>query len=150
VAAPDDVFSSWYKNTIPYLKISSGINPIVRLSRKIAAMKTRLGQVVGIVSFLTLSLSLSASAEEQSNLLSVGQELVSKNCSRCHAIAADDISRHPQAPAFRTLGKRYPLESLEEALAEGIFTGHPDMPEFQFEPRDIQAVITYLKSIQQK
>ena len=38
---------------------------------------------------------------------------------------------------------------LEEALAEGLVTGHPDMPEFQFEARDVGAIIAYLNSIQQ-
>jgi hypothetical protein len=32
------------------------------------------------------------------------------------------------------LEARYPLEALEEALAEGIVTGHPDMPQFALEP----------------
>jgi hypothetical protein len=36
---------------------------------------------------------------------------------------------------FRTLGKRYPIEALEEALGEGIISGHPDMPEFRFPAR---------------
>jgi hypothetical protein len=46
------------------------------------------------------------------------------------------------------LGQRYPIESLEEALAEGIMTGHPDMPEFSFDADDVGAIIDYLKSIQ--
>ncbi len=58
-------------------------------------------------------------------------------------------STHPEAPAFRTLGKRYPIESLEEALGEGIISGHPDMPEFVFESNDVGAIIAYLKSIQE-
>jgi hypothetical protein len=53
----------------------------------------------------------------------------------------------PKAPPFRTLGKRYPVEHLAEALAEGIRTGHPDMPEFEFSSPDIGALITYLKEI---
>jgi cytochrome c len=52
--------------------------------------------------------------------------------------------------AFRTLGKHYPIESLEEALGEGIMSGHPDMPEFRFDADDVGAIIAYLKSIQQR
>ena len=52
------------------------------------------------------------------------------------------------APAFRTLGRRYPIQDLEEALGEGIVSGHPDMPEFKFDADDVGAIITYLKSIQ--
>jgi hypothetical protein len=51
---------------------------------------------------------------------------------------------------FRTLAKRYPIESLEEALGEGLISGHPDMPEFKFEGDDVGAIIAYLKSIQDR
>jgi mono/diheme cytochrome c family protein len=113
-------------------------------------MKITLALISALLSWMTVALPDSALAEEESGLVAVGRELVSRHCSACHAIGADDVSRDPQALAFRTLGKRYPIESLEEALAEGIFTGHADMPELQFQPRDIKAVITYLQSIQQK
>jgi hypothetical protein len=48
------------------------------------------------------------------------------------------------------LGQRYPIESLEEALGEGLMSGHPEMPEFRFSPSDVGAVIAYLKSVQVK
>ena len=54
---------------------------------------------------------------------------------------------HPTA--IPTLGQRYPIESLEESLGEGIMSGHPDMPEFVFEIRDVSAILAYLKSIQE-
>jgi cytochrome c len=50
---------------------------------------------------------------------------------------------------FRTLAKRYPVEFLEEALGEGIISGHPDMPEFRFSGKDVGAIVIYLKSIQE-
>ena len=55
-----------------------------------------------------------------------------------------------KGPAFRTLGQRYPVEYLEEALGEGFMSGHPDMPEFTFDADDVGAIIAYLKSIQQR
>ncbi len=79
-----------------------------------------------------------------------GKELLERDCARCHAVGETGTSPHKQAPAFRTLGKRYPVESLEEALAEGIVSGHPDMPEFSYDPDDVGAIIAYLKSIQQR
>jgi cytochrome c len=45
--------------------------------------------------------------------------------------------------------KRYPVESLEEALGESIISGHPDMPEFIFSGEDVGAIVIYLKSIQE-
>jgi cytochrome c len=79
-----------------------------------------------------------------------GETLVTRNCARCHATMRTGESTHPEAPAFRTLGKRYPIESLEEALGEGIISGHPDMPEFVFESSDVGAIVAYLKSIQER
>lgn len=78
-----------------------------------------------------------------------GEVLLARDCSRCHAMTSTGESQHPQAPPFRTLGKRYRIEFLEEALGEGIISGHPDMPEFEFAPADVGAIVAYLKSIQQ-
>ena len=52
------------------------------------------------------------------------------------------------APPFRTLHLRYPIETLEESLAEGIVTGHPTMPQFRLEPDQINDVISYLKTLE--
>jgi cytochrome c len=79
-----------------------------------------------------------------------GEALLAKNCSRCHAIARTGASPHPEAPPFRTLSRKYPIEGLAEALAEGIFVGHPDMPEFIFEADEVGAILAYLKSIQDR
>ena len=79
-----------------------------------------------------------------------GEALLQKHCGACHATARTDVSRDKTAPAFRTLGQRYPIESLEEALAEGMLSGHPDMPEFSFDADQVGAIIDYLKSIQQR
>lgn len=77
-----------------------------------------------------------------------GRTFVEKNCSPCHAVGSTGESPHPDAPAFRSLSTRYPLANLEESLAEGILTGHPDMPEFKVQPKDISDIIRYLNSIQ--
>ena len=79
-----------------------------------------------------------------------GEALLAKHCVRCHAIGRTGASPHPAAPPFRTLARKYPIESLAEALAEGIFVGHPDMPEFAFEDDEVGAILAYLKSIQER
>lgn len=76
-----------------------------------------------------------------------GLAFVADNCARCHAVGADGESPVAEAPPFRTLEARYPLEALEEALAEGIVTGHPDMPQFALEPDQIADVLGYLRSL---
>ncbi len=79
-----------------------------------------------------------------------GETLLTRNCARCHAIGRAGNSPRPDAPAFRTLGQRYPIEALEEALGEGIMSGHPDMPEFEFDADQVGAIIAFLESIQQR
>jgi mono/diheme cytochrome c family protein len=102
-------------------------------------------------SLLTLALMWAASpgwAQDDAELRRQGQALLATRCSRCHAIASTGDSPHRQAPPFRTLGQKYPVDWLAEALGEGLSTGHPDMPEFVFEPSEITAILTYLQSIQ--
>lgn len=79
-----------------------------------------------------------------------GKRLVEENCSVCHAVSTDDASRHPSAIPFRDISIFYPVSALEEAFAEGIVAGHPDMPEFTAEPEQIASLIAYLESIQEQ
>jgi cytochrome c len=79
-----------------------------------------------------------------------GEALLTRSCGQCHALGKTGDSPRKEAPAFRTLGQRYPIESLEEALGEGMMSGHPDMPEFKFDADDVGAIIAYLESIQQR
>ena len=77
-----------------------------------------------------------------------GFVLVREDCSRCHAIGRVGDSPLKIAPPFRTLHEHYPVEDLEEPLAEGIITGHPTMPEFRFDPGQVGDIIAYLKSLE--
>ena len=104
--------------------------------------------MVAAVLLLAAGLRPAAAADDAAQLKR-GEELLQRDCSRCHAVGRTGTSSHAGAPAFRTLSQRYPIDSLEEALAEGIVSGHPDMPEFSFDAGDVGAIIAYLKSIQQ-
>ena len=77
-----------------------------------------------------------------------GQTFVRANCSTCHA--TDKVSASPLkvAPPFRELHLRYPVESLQEALVEGIRTGHASMPEFQLDAGLASDVIAFLKTLE--
>jgi len=79
-----------------------------------------------------------------------GRELAATYCAGCHAIGAAGASTHPASPPFRTLSQNYPIASLEEAFAEGVLSGHPDMPEFVFEPQQIDDLIAYIESVQRR
>ena len=92
---------------------------------------------------IALTPAVAASPQEQR-----GKTFALNNCAKCHSI--DKVSPSPLkiAPAFRTLHKRYPIETLGEALAEGISTGHPTMPEFQLETDQIGDLLAYLKTLE--
>ena len=77
-----------------------------------------------------------------------GLTLATANCARCHSIDKVTASPLTLAPPFRELHNRYPVESLEEALGEGIVTGHPNMPEFRLDPGQVGDLISYLKSLE--
>jgi cytochrome c len=109
----------------------------------------RIGRsLFGVV--LVLMAAGAAPAQDKRALEGRGEGLLTSNCARCHAVGRTGNSTHPQAPPFRTLGQRYPIEVLAEALAEGLSSGHPDMPEFRFEIDDVNAILAYLESIQEK
>lgn len=77
-----------------------------------------------------------------------GWTFVQTHCAQCHATGKIGGSPLAIAPPFRELHLRYPVENLQEALAEGITTGHPTMPEFRLDPDQINSVISYLKSLE--
>jgi cytochrome c len=99
-----------------------------------AALKT-----VGLGLALTLVPTLAASTEPRAQR---GRNF------QCHAIGPVGDSPLRIAPPFRKLHERYPVETLAEALAEGIVTGHPSMPEFRLDVAQINDLIAYLKSLE--
>src|SRR3954463_12286262 len=77
-----------------------------------------------------------------------GQNLARTNCVRCHSIDKMTESPLKLAPPFRSLHTKYPVENLEEPLAEGNVTGHQNMPEFGSEPDQITDFIAFLKTLE--
>jgi cytochrome c len=84
----------------------------------------------------------------QDSTVQRGHAFAQANCARCHAIGPAGDSTVPKAPPFRALHQQYPVENLIEALAEGIRTAHPAMPEFELDQRQIGDLIAYLKSLE--
>jgi mono/diheme cytochrome c family protein len=76
-----------------------------------------------------------------------GKAFAAAQCGRCHAIEARGESPMAEAPPLRELHRRYPVEALAEAFAEGITTGHPEMPEFELSKRQIDDLIAYLTAL---
>jgi cytochrome c len=99
-------------------------------------------------SALLLTVLLQTAAAATEGQVQRGKTLVGANCATCHAVGRVGASPLDVAPAFRDLHTHYPVEDLGEALAEGITTGHPTMPEFRLEPDQITDVVAYLKSLE--
>lgn len=83
----------------------------------------------------------------QDTLVNDGREIAEAQCAGCHAVGSYGDSPNPAAPTFRTVLSRYRADVLEEELREGIQVAHP-MPDFQFEPQGVHALVAYLQSIQ--
>lgn len=88
-----------------------------------------------------------ANSGAQAQTVAEGHKLAEHYCARCHAIGQTGASPHTQAPPFRIIAAKGHVDDLQEALAEGITVGHPDMPEFQFEPQQIEDFLSYLKTL---
>ena len=97
---------------------------------------------------LLLLAGLAACGPRTDPAVAQGQAIASERCGACHAVGRTGASARATAPAFRDLHRRYPVEQLAESLAEGIVTGHPDMPEQAFSQEEVNALITYLRSLE--
>jgi mono/diheme cytochrome c family protein len=98
----------------------------------------------------TLALATAAGGEDPDPAVAHGRAFAEQNCGRCHAVGPSGQSPLAKAPPFRTLHERYPVENLTEALAEGLKTGHPEMPQFdELDTEQIDDLIAYLKSLEQ-
>ncbi|MFC0239567.1 c-type cytochrome [Rhodopseudomonas telluris] len=96
---------------------------------------------------MSATLLMISSADAATRTEYRGYVFAKSHCARCHAIGRTGQSRLKQAPPFRTLHNRYPIETLAEAFAEGIYTGHSKMPAFELDPDEINDLLSYLKSL---
>ncbi len=103
-------------------------------------------RVVWLLAALGLA-SGSAWAQSADELVAKGRALAAANCARCHAIGEGGESPHEKAPPFRDVVTRYPSEHLAEALAEGIVSGHPDMPVYVMTAAEIDQFLAFLDTL---
>lgn len=90
-----------------------------------------------------------SAVSELDALAESGRDIAEAQCAGCHAVGEYGVSPNPNAPVFRTIFQRYRADVLEQELIEGIRVSHP-MPEFQFNPQGADALIQYLRSIQEE
>lgn len=89
-----------------------------------------------------------AARAEPDPLAEDGREIAIAQCARCHAVGSYGESPMPEAAPFRTILRRYRPEVLEQELIAGIRVSHR-MPDFQFNPQGVDALIAYLRTIQE-
>lgn len=86
--------------------------------------------------------------EDLSASVIAGERLTAEHCGTCHAIGRTGDSPLASAPPLRDIPGRYPVEHLEEALAEGIIVAHDaPMPAFQMEPQEIADILAYMRTL---
>jgi mono/diheme cytochrome c family protein len=112
-------------------------------------------KIWGLILIFALAVALTGAGRPPTRIdpiaresLALGEAIAKRDCGGCHAVGRLDNSRLPRAPRLRDLHRRYPVEHLGEALAEGIVVGHGPMPQWVFEPHEIEALIAYLKSLE--
>lgn len=59
-----------------------------------------------------------------------GRRIAEANCASCHAIALQDESALPDAPALRTIARSPSFARIRKELAGELFLRHPEMPDF--------------------
>jgi mono/diheme cytochrome c family protein len=106
--------------------------------------KTASAHIAGAV---VMTVLLWSPAQAQDPSAQRGVVIARTYCVGCHSI--DKVSPSPlkEAPPFRDLHKKYPVENLQESLAEGIVTGHPSMPQFRFDTGQTADFIAFLNSL---
>lgn len=85
---------------------------------------------------------------KQAEQVEIGRALAQRNCGMCHAVGPSGASPNQEAPPFRSLHQRLDVDRLSAPLAQGIITRHPAMPEFRFDAGEVDAIVKYLKSVQ--
>lgn len=76
-----------------------------------------------------------------------GRLLTSTACASCHATGPTGDSPLPDATPLREIVRRYPLNRLEGAFAEGLVTTHPAMPGYIFRASEIDDLIAWLETL---
>ncbi len=113
------------------------------MARELAARPRVLTIALGAI----LLLASNPAPAQQSPAAQRGLTFVRVHCAQCHAIGKVGDSPLTIAPAFGTLHLKYPIESLQRPLSEGITAAHPTMPQFRLEADQVGDVIAYLKTL---
>ena len=120
--------------------------PVVLLEGVTVPRPLPLRHTFAAVALLAASAAGALAADDDTSA-SVGKALLDAHCAKCHSIAATGESPLAKAPQLRQVYLKYPIEQLEEGFAEGMGSRHRDMPQIQFSPDQVEAILTYFGSI---
>ncbi len=114
-------------NTVLHPCFNMGLRFLGLIQKLKQTMQYILGYIA--LTLASMTMAMAASPAEQRGRYSRKQ--IARD-----AIPSDRVTPSPLkiAPPFRTLHLRYPVDTLAEAFAEGIYTGHPTMPMFSSIP----------------
>jgi len=95
-------------------------------------------------------LPLALPAQAQDIAAARGRALAGVVCARCHAVRAIGASPMREAPPFRRLAGRFPIDDLADVLYEGVERRHPAMPDFRLAPADAADLTAYLRTLRRR
>jgi mono/diheme cytochrome c family protein len=106
-----------------------------------------------IMSFVLLAAISSTYAagtpETASEIRARGEQVAVQYCGACHATGKTGVSPNAKSPVFRSILAKQPAGAIAEDLREGLHIGHKTMPRVQLLPEDVDALMSYLISIQE-
>jgi cytochrome c len=115
-----------------------------------AAMFLKIATIAALGSAALIQTGPASAAPAGGGAAARGLQLADRNCSLCHAIGAKGQSPNKSAPPFRTLHRRYPAGTLEEAFKAGLLTKHPSMPQMRFTPGELANLTAYFKALRSR
>jgi mono/diheme cytochrome c family protein len=112
-------------------------------------LRVLLVPLLGVLAAACLSPGSQSSSFDQTSIDN-GRVVAERECSACHATGLAGPSPRRDAPVFRNILSRYHSDTLETELVQGIKLGHPDMPQFQLNPKAVSDLVVYLKWLEQR
>jgi cytochrome c len=105
------------------------------------------GHALPDLTVVALSLLIAVPVDARDNSADRGEAFAREHCARCHALGPRGASPMSEAPPFRMLAGRFPVDDLADVLTEGVDRRHPAMPDFRLGPADASDLTAYMKAL---
>ena len=100
-----------------------------------------------IAGLLLLCFPAISGAADTAKLTARGKTILQEKCGRCHAVEVVGESPLKIAPPMRDIYARFAPRELQEELLEGKVSRHKEMPQIEFSPEDVDAILAYLYAL---